>query len=216
MNIIDLGICEYKKAEMIQKAIHSWRVAGKIPDTLIFTIHPPVFTLGKNGNPENLLLPLDKLKEKGFAFYHTERGGDITYHGYGQLLLYPIFFLPKGLGGIKRFIQKWEEVIIYSLASFGIVANIKAGSVGVYVGEAKIASFGFALKDRTTYHGIALNVKDDLTPFSFIHPCGQKGQKMTAIENILRRNVEMSEVKEAIIKNLSCLRRTAPSRIEAE
>jgi lipoate-protein ligase B len=202
MKIIDLGVCEYSLAEMVQKEIHQRRVKDQIEDTIIFTIHPPVITLGKNGKMENLLVPLAELKRRGIAFYRTERGGDITYHGYGQLLVYPIFFLPGGIGGIRRFINYWEEIIIATLETFGIQAHSDAKRIGIYVGEEKIASIGFALKARVTYHGLALNVYDDLQPFSLINPCGQKGVKMTALEKILGRKVEMAEVKERILKNV--------------
>ncbi|MEO0100480.1 MAG: lipoyl(octanoyl) transferase LipB [candidate division WOR-3 bacterium] len=200
MKIIDLGVCEYKLAEDFQKEIHQQRVRDEIPDTLIFVIHPPVITLGKNGKMENLLVSVEKLQAMGISFYRTERGGDITYHGFGQLLIYPIFFLKEGMAGIRRFINYWEGVIIQTLKIFGIAATADERNIGIYVQGKKIASFGFALKDKVTYHGIALNVLNDLKPFSFIHPCGKKNLPMTAMENILGKRVEMNEVKEVITR----------------
>lgn len=200
MKIIDLGVCEYKLAEDFQKEIHWQRVRDEIPDTLIFVIHPPVITLGKNGKMENLLVSVEKLQAMGISFYRTERGGDITYHGFGQLLIYPIFFLKEGMAGIRRFINYWEGVIIRTLKIFGIAATADERNIGIYVQGKKIASFGFALKDKVTYHGIALNVLNDLKPFSFIHPCGKKNLPMTAMENILGKRVEMNEVKEVITR----------------
>ncbi|MEO0098464.1 MAG: lipoyl(octanoyl) transferase LipB [candidate division WOR-3 bacterium] len=200
MKIIDLGVCEYKLAEDFQKEIHQQRVRDEIPDTLIFVIHPPVITLGKNGKMENLLVSVEKLQAMGISFYRTERGGDITYHGFGQLLIYPIFFLKEGMAGIRRFINYWEGVIIQTLKIFGIAATADEKNIGIYVQGKKIASFGFALKDKVTYHGIALNVLNDLKPFSFIHPCGKKNLPMTAMENILGKRVEMNEVKEVITR----------------
>ncbi len=200
MKIIDLGVCEYKLAEDFQKEIHWQRVRDEIPDTLIFVIHPPVITLGKNGKMENLLVSVEKLQAMGISFYRTERGGDITYHGFGQLLIYPIFFLKEGMAGIRRFINYWEGVIIQTLKIFGIAATADEKNIGIYVQGKKIASFGFALKDKVTYHGIALNVLNDLKPFSFIHPCGKKNLPMTAMENILGKRVEMNEVKEVITR----------------
>ncbi|MEO0117060.1 MAG: lipoyl(octanoyl) transferase LipB [candidate division WOR-3 bacterium] len=200
MKIIDLGVCEYKLAEDFQKEIHWQRVRDEIPDTLIFVIHPPVITLGKNGKMENLLVSVEKLQAMGISFYRTERGGDITYHGFGQLLIYPIFFLKEGMAGIRRFINYWEGVIIRTLKIFGIAATADERNIGIYVQGKKIASFGFALKEKVTYHGIALNVLNDLKPFSFIHPCGKKNLPMTAMENILGKRVEMNEVKEVITR----------------
>lgn len=200
MKIIDLGVCEYKMAEDLQKEIHQKRVHDEIADTVIFVVHPPVITLGKNGKMENLLVPIEKLREMGISFYRAERGGDITYHGYGQLLIYPIFFLKEGMAGIRRFINFWQEVIIQTLKIFRINATADEKNVGVYVQGEKIASIGFALKEKVTYHGIALNVLDDLKPFSLIYPCGKSDTKMTAMENILERKMEMNEVKEVMAK----------------
>ncbi len=202
MKIINLGIWEYRKAEAFQKELHQKRTRNEIEDTLIFTTHPPVITLGKNGKRENLRVGLENLLEMGISFYRVERGGDITYHGYGQLMIYPIFLIKRGIGGMRRFIEKWEEVILHSLRSFGIEGHTKSGYPGVYVENKKIASFGFALKERVTYHGIALNVKDDLSPFSLIYPCGQRDLEMTAMESILKKEIEIDAVRERIVEVL--------------
>ncbi len=202
MRIIDLGVLEFKKAERIQKACHLRRVRGEVCDTVLFVIHPPVITLGRNGKMENLHCDLKKLASLGISFYRTERGGDITYHGYGQLLIYPVFFIEKGLGGIRKFIQRWEDLIIDTLLAFGIYGEREKNFPGIFVQGKKICSIGFALKERTTYHGLALNVKDDLLPFSFISPCGRKDIEMTAMERVCGRSLSISEVRDKIISAL--------------
>jgi len=201
LKVLDLGVRNYKEIWDLQKELHSKRVAEEIPDTLILVEHNPVVTLGRSGKDENIKVPSKYLKEKGIELYHIERGGDVTFHGPGQLVGYPVFNIKKGLAGIKPFIEKIEDVIIATLGDFKISAGKKEKMIGVWVGEKKICSIGVAIKQWVSFHGFALNVNNDLEYFDLINPCGFKEIKMTSMQEILKYMVEMDGVKKAIIKN---------------
>lgn len=197
----DLGRFDYEPALVIQKKLHQLRINHKIPDSLILVEHPAVITIGKSGNPANLLVSADILKRKGIEIYRIERGGDITFHGPGQLVGYPIFYIKQTLAGIRGMIEKLESVLIQALTDFGISAVTKPKLTGVWVGNEKVASIGIAVKKWVTFHGFALNVTTDLTYFDLIRPCGLKDVKMTSIEKISGRRVDLSAVKERILLN---------------
>jgi len=193
--LVDLERLEYLTAWKLQIKMHKMRVCKKIPDTLLFVEHPPVITLGKNGNLKNLLVPLESLK---IPFYKIERGGDITYHGPGQLVGYPIFSIRDGYAGIRYFIEKMEKALINSLKAFGIEGEKREGYIGVWVGDKKIASIGIAVKRWVTFHGFALNVNTDLDFFKLINPCGFSNKSVTSIERVLGKEVGLREVKERV------------------
>lgn len=212
MNVLDLGRKSYKEVWDIQKDIHQKRVNNEIPDTLILVEHDPVVTLGKSGNKGNIKIPIQLLEEKGIDFFQIERGGDVTFHGPGQIVGYPIFNIKQGLAGIKPFIEKLEDVIIETLKDFDIGAQKREKMIGVWVEEKKICSIGIAVKRWVSFHGFALNVNTDLRYFDLINPCGFKDVKMTSMQEILKRQIGMEEVKIAIIttfirifKKNSCL-----------
>lgn len=197
----DLGRFDYEPALVIQKKLHQLRVNHKIPDSLILVEHPAVITIGKSGNPANLLVSADILKRKGIEIYRIERGGDITFHGPGQLVGYPIFYIKQALAGIRGMIEKLESVLLQTLADFGINAVTKPKLTGVWVGNEKVASIGIAVKKWVTFHGFALNVTTDLTYFDLIRPCGLKDVKMTSIEKISGKRLGLGAVKERILLN---------------
>ncbi|MEO0160775.1 MAG: lipoyl(octanoyl) transferase LipB [candidate division WOR-3 bacterium] len=201
--VLDLGLRDYKEVWDFQKNLHSQRVEERIPDSLILVEHNPVLTLGKSGKLENIKIPLPLLKEKGIDFYQIERGGDVTFHGPGQIVGYPIFNIKKGLAGIRIFIEKIEEAIIKTLSEFGIQGEKKAKMVGVWVDEKKICSIGVAVKRWVSFHGFALNVNNDLGYFELINPCGFQNIKMTSIQEILKAPVDMSEVKRHIAQSFT-------------
>jgi lipoate-protein ligase B len=205
LRILDLGLRDYKEVWSLQKELHSKRVINNIPDTLILVEHNPVITLGKSGRQENIKIPLKLLKEKGIEFYHIERGGDVTFHGPGQLVGYPIFNIKMGLAGIKPFIEKIEEIIIATLNEFGITANKREKMIGVWVGDKKICSIGIAVKQWVSFHGFALNVNNDLGYFDLINPCGFKDIKMTSMQEILKNPVDMEGLKEVVINKFTRL-----------
>jgi len=193
--ILDLGRMGYREAWDLQKAIHQKRVEDKIPDTLILVEHDPVVTMGKSGKDKNLLIPVKLLKDKGIDFFNIERGGDVTYHGPGQLVGYPIFNIRKGLPGIKPFIGRIEDAIVLTLQDFGIKAEKKDKLIGVWTAPGKICSIGVAVQRWVSFHGFALNVNTDLKFFNFIVPCGLAGVKMTSMMDILKKEVGLDEVK---------------------
>jgi lipoate-protein ligase B len=196
--LLDLGRMGYRAAWDLQKVIHQKRVEDKIPDTLILVEHDPVVTMGKSGKENNLLLPVKLLKDKGVEFFNIERGGDVTYHGPGQLVGYPIFNVRKGLAGIKPFIGRIEEAIVLTLKNFGITAYKKEKLIGVWTDAGKICSIGVAVQRWVSFHGFALNVNTDLNFFNYIVPCGLAGVKMTSMKEILNNEVGLDEVKNLV------------------
>jgi lipoate-protein ligase B len=203
--ILDLGRMGYRKAWDLQKAVHQKRVDDKIPDTLILVEHDPVVTMGKSGKEKNLLIPRQLLKDKGVDFFNIERGGDVTYHGPGQLVGYPIFNIRKGLAGIKPFISRIEDAIVLTLKDFGIPAQKKEKLIGVWTETGKICSIGVAVQRWVSFHGFALNVNTDLNFFNFIVPCGLAGVKMTSMKEILKKEIGLEEVKNGIRKRFGVL-----------
>lgn len=203
MNVVDLGQRNFKEVWNIQKLLHQRRLAGEVADTLLLVEHNPVITLGKSGKNDNILIPDSSLKEKGVDFYRIERGGDVTYHGPGQLVGYPIFNIKERLVGIKLFIERIEEAIIATLAEFKIKGEKKEKMVGVWTKAGKICSIGIAIKRWVSFHGFALNVNNDLKYFDLIYPCGFKNIKMTSIAEILKREISMDCVKNATIRKFA-------------
>jgi lipoate-protein ligase B len=201
VQILDLGNRDYKEAWELQKTIHSKRAGRRIPNTLILVEHNPVITMGKSGQQDNVLFPVEFLKERGVDFYHIERGGDATYHGPGQLVGYPIFNVRDGLAGIKPFIAAVENAIVATLADFNIEGQKKERMIGVWTGKGKICSIGIAVQKWVSFHGFALNVNTDLSYFDLIVPCGLKNVEMTSMEQILGKEVSMDDVKKSIAKS---------------
>ncbi len=175
---------------------------------LLFVEHPPVYTLGKSGKMEHVLIDEEGRKDKGIEFYQTNRGGDITFHGPEQIVGYPILDLEKFYTDIGRYLRELEEVIILTLAEYGIVAGRSAGETGVWIGtdvkgrERKICAMGVRCSRWITMHGFALNVNTDLSYFNHIIPCGiQNNKKVTSIKEELGKEVSMDEVKKKLKKN---------------
>jgi lipoyl(octanoyl) transferase len=200
MQILDLGSRDFKEVWDLQKIIHEQRVAEKIPNLLLLVEHSPVITMGKSGKQSNVRFPVDLLKEKGVEYFQIERGGDVTYHGPGQLVGYPIFNVRDGLAGIKPFINRIEGAIIAMLGDFGIKGYRKDGMIGVWTEQGKICSIGVAVKRWVSYHGFALNVNTDLTYFDLIIPCGLKNVEMTSMQKILGRAIPMADVKVNVVE----------------
>jgi len=174
---------------------------------LLFTEHPPVYTLGKSGNKENVLLDDEGLKENNIEFFNTNRGGDITFHGPDQLVGYPILDLEKFYTDIGKYLRNLEEVIILTLADYGIEGSRSAGETGVWIEpgvpgrERKICAIGVRCSRWITMHGFAFNVNIDLTYFDHIIPCGIVNKQVTSLEKELGYKVNMTEVKEKVKTN---------------
>lgn len=191
-NIQDLGLLEYGQAWDLQRQTHREVANGRTP-TLLLVEHPAVVTLGrKPGSEGHILASPEFLSNLGIGVHHIERGGDVTFHGEGQLVGYPIF--PVGRK-VRDFLRKLENVLISTLAAYGLQAHGNEGYAGVYVGEEKIASLGIAIKNHVSLHGFALNVNTRLEYFDYIVPCGLGGVRMTSLERLLGAPQSMEDVK---------------------
>jgi lipoyl(octanoyl) transferase len=174
---------------------------------LLFVEHPPVYTLGKSGKKENVLLNDEELEEKDIQFFHTNRGGDITFHGAGQVVGYPILDLEKFDTDIGKYLRRIEEMIILTLADYGITGERSAGETGVWIEpgvpgkERKICAIGVRCSRWITMHGFAFNVNTDLGYFSHIIPCGIVNKQVTSLQKELNRTLDMAEVKENLKRN---------------
>jgi len=207
--IIDLGLIGYAEAWTLQKRAVAARKAGAIDDVLLLCEHPHVITLGRSGKRENLLASEHVLRQKGVEFHTTDRGGDITYHGPGQIVGYPIL----NLGAIRRdvvwYVRMLEEAMIRATAEFGVAAERVDGKTGIWVkngnAEEKLAAIGVHISRWVTSHGFAYNVSTDLRKFDLIVPCGIADRKATSLEKLLGRNVEEKEVAPRIAKHLGKL-----------
>jgi lipoate-protein ligase B len=200
-----LGMVEYQRALDLQLSLIDKRKNEEIEDVLLLLEHPPTFTMGRSGKTENLLKSQEELKRNGIHFEIISRGGDITYHGPGQLVAYPIVDLNKFNRDVHHYLRNIEEVIIRALCNFEIEAERIKGFTGVWVGREKIASIGVGIKNWMTHHGFALNVNTDLSYFDMMVPCGIQGVKMTSMKKCLRmaQNIEMKEVETSIIDAFS-------------
>ena len=174
---------------------------------LLFVEHPPVYTLGKSGNANNVLLSEERLKEKGIEFFRTNRGGDITFHGPQQIVGYPILDLEKFDTDIGRYLRNLEEVIILTLANYGIQSGRSKGETGVWIDadvkgkERKICAIGVRCSRWITMHGFAFNVNTDLNYFNYIIPCGIQNKQVTSLKKELGREVQFEEAKEKVRQN---------------
>jgi len=217
----DLGVMEYQAAWDYQEQLLKENVNRKslvhgsesevIQDPtrhyLLFVEHPAVYTLGKSGNKENVLLDDDGLKEKNIQFFTTNRGGDITFHGPDQIVGYPILDLEKFYTDIGKYLRNLEEIIIMTLAEYGIKGDRSSGETGVWIEpgvpgkERKICAIGVRCSRWITMHGFAFNVNTDLSYFSHIIPCGIVNKQVTSLEKELGYRTDVEEVKEKIKKN---------------
>ncbi|MBM4277305.1 MAG: lipoyl(octanoyl) transferase LipB [Deltaproteobacteria bacterium] len=197
--IVDLGTVDYAKALDLQHQFWSKRVEGEVPDLLLILEHPHVITLGRRGERSHLLISPDVLEAMKIPLFHTERGGDVTYHGPGQLVVYPIFNLKDYGYRLIQYVSQLEEVILSVLMDFGIEGKRDSSNRGVWAGGDKIASIGVAIKRWGSFHGIALNYATDLKYFELINPCGLKGIRITSIEKIIGEKVPRDRLVERII-----------------
>jgi len=199
----DLGLIEYREAHRIMLNLLQRRIENEIDDTVLLLEHFDVYTLGRKGVEENVI-------DRTIPVYRVERGGDVTYHGPGQLVAYPIVSLTDFGLGVADFVHLLEEACISLLKGYGVDAGRVESKPGVWVGGKKIASIGLAVKNWVTYHGIALNVNTDLAKFYGIRPCGMDAETMTSMEKILGKRVDISEVKKAFTSELARLLKREP------
>ncbi|MBI5366508.1 MAG: lipoyl(octanoyl) transferase LipB [Planctomycetes bacterium] len=193
LELLDLGRIDYREAWALQLRRVEERAAGRVGDALLFCEHPPVITCGRGTKPANLLAPDVPVVE-------IERGGDVTWHGPGQLVGYPILLLPPGGRDLHRHLRWIEAGLIRALARLGVAGEPRAGLTGVWVGARKLASIGIAVRRWVTYHGFALNVEPDLAAFARIRPCGLDASVMTSLAAVLGRSPGMAAAREAVAR----------------
>ncbi|UMB52468.1 lipoyl(octanoyl) transferase LipB [Lutibacter sp. A64] len=217
----DLGLKDYKETweyqEKLFQGIIDLKISNrrnettiKTPNYFLFVEHPHVYTLGKSGDLSNLLLNESQLQQKGATFYKINRGGDITYHGPGQIVGYPILDLDNFFSDIHKYLRFLEEIVIKTLAEYGVKAERSKGETGVWLDVGtpfarKICAMGVRTSRWVTMHGFALNVNTDLGYFDNIIPCGIRGKAVTSLEAELNRKVDLEEVKAKILKHFTAL-----------
>lgn len=221
VSIKELGLLAYAKAFDYQTVLfheiisiksknQKENTANQTPNYLLFVEHPPVYTLGKSGDINNLLLTSHQLKDKGIEFHQSNRGGDITFHGQGQIVAYPILDLDNFFSDIHEYMRVLEEVIIATIADYGLKGKRSEGETGVWLDVGtpfarKICALGVKTSKWVTMHGFALNVSTNLGYFDHIIPCGIRGKSVTSLESELGKNIPSEEVKEKILHHFSRL-----------
>jgi lipoyl(octanoyl) transferase len=205
VKVIDLGKMEYGKALDIQRKTRDMRIAGETGDILFLVEHTPVLTMGRRGQNDNVVVSEDFLKKRGIDIHWVERGGDVTYHGPGQLDVYPIFDLSAYGKDIRKFVGNLQNSIIEILdEGFGIKAHAEDGKhTGVYVNTDKIAAIGLAIRKWVSLHGFAFNVNTDLSHFRWIIPCGLGDRGVTSVEELTGAEVDFAEVKKNTVDTLA-------------
>ncbi len=216
--IYDLGVLDYytalnfqeKKLQEIIDIKRTNRNKGssiETPNYFLFVEHPPVITLGKSGQEKNLLLTKEELERKKIQYFNTNRGGDITFHGYGQIVGYPVMDLENFYTDINRYLRTLEEIVISTLNFYKISSQRSSGETGVWLepnspNSRKICAIGVKTSRWVTMHGFALNVDTDLRYYDYIIPCGIRGKGITSINKEVKKIVSINEVKEKLLENL--------------
>lgn len=217
----EFSLFDYERARDLQVGLVDLRKSGIVPaDILLLLEHPSVFTLGRRGGLENLTVSEVFLKESGIPVVHVERGGNITYHGPGQLIGYPIMDLHAARLTVTEYVERLEEVMIRTAAHWNVCAGRNVVNRGVWVGKSKLGSLGIAVRRGITFHGFALNVNLSLEPFGWINPCGLKGIGVTSLERELSQKLSMKEVLEQVKLNFKDvfqveLEPTEPATVES-
>jgi len=197
----DLGLIDYKEAWDLQKEILKLRYEKKITDILFLLEHPHTYTLGKTADKNNLISTEVYLKENKISVYDIDRGGDITYHGPGQIVGYPIINLNEWIKDTHKFLRALEEVLIETCESYGIAAGRNSKYTGVWINNRKIAAIGIKISRWITMHGFAFNVNTNLDFFKGIIPCGISDKDVTSLQKELNREIDIKSAKEIILKN---------------
>ncbi|MCH8206192.1 MAG: lipoyl(octanoyl) transferase LipB [Chloroflexi bacterium] len=191
---VSLGTVEYTRALELQRSLHRQVAEGSLPDLLLFLEHPHVYTLGRRGKDTDVLVSEEKLSRLGAEVHRTDRGGEVTYHGPGQLVGYPVVDLRRWGGGPMKYVRALEDSLVATLRDFGVQAGRDDKPTGVWVGDAKIAAIGVKISRRVTMHGFALNVHPDLSYFEHIVPCGMPRAGVTSMESLLSKELSVEQV----------------------
>jgi len=203
LRIFDLGLVDYETAYEAQRQVFLQVKAGVFHSAAIACSHYPVITLGRTAREDNILAGESRLMAAGIGIYKTERGGDVTYHGPGQVTIYPVFNLQLFKKDLHWFLRQFEEALIICLRDYGISASRRSGLTGVWINNEKIASIGIAVRNWITFHGLSLNVKkNDLQGFSYIRPCGLDVE-MTTMESVLGRDADIETVKKSLLLKIA-------------
>ena len=200
--VLDLGRIDYEECYRIQKDLVRKRRLGRIEDSLILAEHNDVFTIGRTGDMANVIVEYDKLLSCGIKVLRVDRGGDVTYHGPGQIVAYPIVDLKASGRDLHRYLRDLEESAIRFLGDYSVCGERVENKTGVWVSGKKVASVGVGASNWVTFHGMSVNINCDLKFFGMINPCGMKDVEMTSLEEVKGRAVEISEVKTGILKHL--------------
>ena len=196
----DLGRLPFAQAWELQRNVAAQRKEGRISDRLLFVEHPHVITLGRNAQEQHLLLPKENLERLGIDFEETNRGGDVTYHGPGQIVAYPIIDLREWKRDVVAYVRALERVMIDAVAEFGVEAGTVKGATGIWAGEAKAGAIGVHISRWVTSHGFALNVSTDMRYFGYIVPCGLH-KPVTSLERLLGHAPERDAVISALVRS---------------
>ncbi|AOT72911.1 lipoyl(octanoyl) transferase LipB [Geosporobacter ferrireducens] len=202
---LDLSIINYEKSYNIQEHLHQMRKNREISDVIIFQECHPVITIGKSGSEKHLLASKEELFTKGIDVLYSNRGGDITYHGPGQLIISPILYLKEYTKSVLHYLRLLEQVVINLLERYYIIADRIQGLSGVWVENKKIASVGIAIKNGVTMHGVAVNVNPDLSHFDFIIPCGLKDAAVTSLKDISNTIPSLHQVRDDFLREFSLI-----------
>jgi lipoyl(octanoyl) transferase len=203
--VLRLGRIPYAHGLELQESLVIERQAGRIPDQLLLLEHDAVFTLGRNAQAQNILLPAEALRERGFEVFETGRGGDVTYHGPGQVVGYPILQLSPDRRDVHRYVRDLEEVMIRTCADYGLAASRVVGLTGTWLEDEKIGAIGVRIARWVTSHGFALNVGTDLSAFDLIVPCGIRGRGVTSLERKLGRPVPLDDVMDRLAASFAAV-----------
>jgi lipoate-protein ligase B len=195
---------DYREAWKLQTDLVDARIKNDLSSDVVLSLeHSPVFTLGRRGGDENLLVSESFLDKSGISVVQVERGGNITYHGPGQLVVYPIMDLQIARIGVVEFVEALEEIMLKTVAHWGIKAERNSANRGIWIGEKKLGSIGIALRKGVSFHGLALNGNLDLLPFTWIQPCGLQDVQMTSMKQALSRDVSIMSVQEKLKENFA-------------
>ena len=201
--VYDLGLVDYREGLLLQDKLLNSRKSGAIKDVLLLLQHPSVFTIGRSGIAENVIVPKETLVKENISVFQTNRGGDVTYHGPGQLIGYPILNLRENGLTVHQYVWNLEEIVIRTLADFGIGGRRISGQRGVWVGEEKVCALGLRIRGEVSMHGFALNVNTNLKYFTYIIPCGITGVSITSVSKLLGRTVELVEIQKSLLRHFS-------------
>jgi len=211
--VVRTGRIDYLVAWELQKQLVQARASGAVADMLLLVEHPPTYTTGRGGDDRNALFDEETLRRLGAVFYHSDRGGDITFHGPGQLVAYPIIDLKGWNRDVHAYCRSLEAVIISTLADFGISGGRIQGATGVWVGSEKIAAIGVRVSRWVTSHGFALNVEPDLSYFRHIIPCGIRDKGITSMARLLETSVDREAVTRSVVQHFAQEFRRDPTEV---